>query len=133
MNLEQAVIEPEAEIKTAILNQIIPPLQRIQNFHDGLPSAVYASRLLRSLQALSHEFADSACGQVLQTLDQSLSSDQQWGYTVEYYQTVAQLLSELIDRPRITTNDVQSAISMIEQISQTMTQPGIVNYSEVEE
>jgi hypothetical protein len=64
MNLEQAVIDPEAEIKTAILNQIIPPLQRIQNFHDGLPSAVYASRLLRSLQSLSHEFADSAYGQV---------------------------------------------------------------------
>jgi hypothetical protein len=65
MNIEQAVIEhlrllptdrqrdvlvfiqsllpfaPETEVKAAILKQIIPPLQRIQNFHDGLPSAVY--------------------------------------------------------------------------------------------
>jgi hypothetical protein len=120
MNIEQAVIEnlrllptdrqqdvlvfihsllpfdPEAAIKAAMLKQVIPPLQQIQNFHDGLPSAVYASRLLRSIQALAQEFSDSACGEVLQTLDQSLSPNQQWGcYTVEYYQTVAQLLSEL--------------------------------------
>jgi hypothetical protein len=140
MNIEQAVIQslmpfdPETAIKAAILQQIIPPLQRIQNFHDGLPSAVYASRLLRSLQALSHEFADSACGQVIQALDQSLSPDQQWGcYTVEYYQTVAQLLSELIDRPHIHASDVQSAISTIEQISQTMTHPGIVTDQELED
>jgi hypothetical protein len=140
MNIEQAVIpsllpfDPETEIKAAILQQIIPPLQRIQNFHDGLPSAVYASRLMRSLQALSHEFADSACGQVLQALDQSLSPEQQWGcYTVEYYQTVAQLLSELIDRPHIRASDVQSAISTIEQISQTMTHPGIVTNQELED
>jgi hypothetical protein len=140
MNIEQAVIQsllpfdPETEIKAAILQQIIPPLQRIQNFHDGLPSAVYASRLMRSLQTLSHEFADSAYGQVLQALDQSLSPDQQWGcYTVEYYQTVAQLLSELIDRPHIHASDVQSAIGTIEQISQTMTQPGIVTDQELED
>ena len=95
---------------------------------------MYASRLLRSLQALSHEFADSAYGQVLQTLDQSLSPNQRWGcYTVEYYQTVAQLLSELIDRPRITATDIQSAISTIEQISQTMTQPGIVTDQDLED
>jgi hypothetical protein len=151
MNIEQAIIEnlrllptdrqqdihsllpfdPEAEIKAAILKQVIPPLQQVQNFHDGLPSAVYASRLLRSIQALSHEFADSAYGQVLQTLDQSLSPDQQWGcYTVEYYLSVVQLLSALIDRPRITTTDVQSAIRTIEQISETMTQPGIVTSSD---
>jgi hypothetical protein len=151
MNIEQAVIEnlrllptdrqqdvlvfihsllpfdPEAEIKAAMLKQVIQPLQQIQNFHDGLPSAVYASRLLRSIQALAQEFPDSACGEVLQVLDQSLSPDQQWGcYTVEYYQTVTQLLSELIDRPRITATEVQSAIHTIEQMSQTMTQPGIV-------
>jgi hypothetical protein len=63
-----------------------------------------------------------------------LSPDQQWGcYTVEYYQTVAQLLSELIDRPQIRASDVQSAISTIEQISQTMTQPGIVTDQELED
>jgi hypothetical protein len=135
INIERAVIEdPEARIKAAILKQVIPPLQRIQNFHDGLPSAVYASRFLRSIQALAQEFPDSACGQVLQALDQSLSPDQQWGcYTVEYYQTVVQLLSELVDRPSVTVRQVQSAIRTIEQISQTMTQPGIVNYWEVEE
>lgn len=158
MNIEQAVIEnlrllpterqqdvlvfihsllpfdPEAEIKAAILKQVIPPLQQIQNFHDGLPSAIYASQLLRSLQVLSHQFSDSACGQVLQTLDQSLSPDQKWGcYTVKYYQTVTHLLSELIDRPRITANDVQSAIQTIERISETMTQPGIVTDQELED
>jgi hypothetical protein len=158
MNIEQAVIEnlrllptdrqqdvlvfihsllpfdPETEIKAAILKQVIPPLQKIQNFHDGLPSAVYASRFLRSIQALAQKFPDSAYGQVLQALDQSLSPGQQWGcYTVEYYQTVVQLLSELVDRPRITATDVQSAIRMIEQISQTMTQPGIVTDQDLED
>jgi hypothetical protein len=151
MNIEQAVIEnlrrlpadrqqdvlvfinsllpfePEAEIKAAIRQQIIPPLQHIQNFHDGLPSAIYASPLLRSLQTLSQEFTDSAYGKVLQALDQSLSPGQQWGcYTVEYYRTVTHLLSKLVDQPRITTDDVQSAIQTIGQISATMTQPGIV-------
>jgi hypothetical protein len=126
--------DPEAAIKAAILKQVIPPLQKIQNFHDGLPSAVYASRFLRSIQALAQEFPDSAYGQVLQALDQSLSPGQQWGcYTVEYYQTVVQLLSELVDRPQISASDVQSAVSTIEQISQTMTQSGIVNCWEVEE
>jgi hypothetical protein len=39
MNIERAVIEdPEARIKAAILKQVTPPLQRIQNFHDGLTS-----------------------------------------------------------------------------------------------
>jgi hypothetical protein len=158
MNIEQAVIEnlrllptdrqndvlvfihsllpfdPEAEIRTAILKQVIPPLQKVQNFHDGLPSAVYASRFLRSIQALAQEFPDSAYGQVLQALDQSLSPGQQWGcYTVEYYQTVVQLLSELVDRPRITATEVQLAISTIAKISQTMTQPGIVTDQELED
>jgi hypothetical protein len=158
MNIEQAVIEnlrllptdrqndvlvyihsllpfdPEAEIRAAILKQVIPPLQKVQNFHDGLPSAVYASRFLRSIQALVQEFPDSAYGQVLQALDQSLSPGQQWGcYTVKYYQTVVQLLSELVDRPRITATDVQSAIGTIEKISQTMTQPGIVTDQELED
>jgi hypothetical protein len=151
MNLEQAVIdnlrllptdrqqdvllfihsllplEPEAEVKAAVLKQVIPVLQQIQNFHDGLPSAVYASRLLRATQALAHQFADSALGPVLQTLDQSLSPNQRWGsYTVEYYQAITQLLSELTARPTLVTSDIQWAIHQIEQISETMTQPGIV-------
>ncbi len=126
--------DPQAEIKAAILKQVMPPLQNIQNFHDGLPSAVYSSRLLRSIQALAREFPDSACGQVLQKLDQSLSPDQQWGcYTVEYYQAVTQLLFELVSRPCITTTDLQLTICTIEQISQTMTQPGIVMDQELED
>ena len=71
---------------------------------------------------------------LLRTLDQSLSPDQKWGcYTVKYYQTVTHLLSELIDRPRITANDVQSAIQTIERIGETMTQPGIVTDQELED
>jgi hypothetical protein len=93
----------DAEVKAAILQQIIPALRQIQNFHDGLPSTIYASRLLRATQALAHQFADSALCPVLQTLDQSLSLNQRWGtYTAEYYQTLTQSLSELIDCPSLT-------------------------------
>ena len=158
MNIEQAVIEnlrllprerqqdvlvfihsllpfdPEAEIKAEILEQIIPPLQQIQNFHDGLPSAVYASQLLRSIHTLSHQFSESAYGQILQTLNHCLSPNQRWGcYTVRYYQTVTDLLSELIDRPRIPVNDVQSANQTIEKISKAMIQSGIVIDQELED
>jgi hypothetical protein len=119
--------DPEAEIRAAILNQLIPALQKIQAFHDGLPSAVYAGSLLRSAQALSHQYADSALGQILQKMDQSLSLNQRWGgYTVEYYQTLIKILFELIDRPSLTAPEIQAAIKRIEQISETMTQPVMV-------
>jgi hypothetical protein len=116
-------LDPEAQIKAEILKQLIPPLQQIQNFHYGLPSAVYASKLLRATQALAHQFSDSALGQVLQALDQSLSPGQRWGsYTVEYYQTVTQLFSELTVRSTLTPSDIEFAIHKIGQISETMTQ-----------
>jgi hypothetical protein len=127
-------LDTEAQIRAEILEQVIPPLQQIQNFYDGLPSAVYASKLLRATQALADQFSDSALSQVLQAVDQSLSPDQRWGsYTVEYYQTVTQLLSELTARSTLTSGDIEFAIHKIGQISETMTQPGITMGQELED
>jgi hypothetical protein len=127
-------LETQGEVKTAIRHQIIPVLRQIQNFHDGLPSAGYASKLLRSTQTLASQFSDTALGPLLRSLHQSLSPNQRWSYyTLEYYQTVTQLLSELVDRPTLTPSDIQSAIHAIEQISQTMTHSGIVTDQELED
>jgi hypothetical protein len=94
---------------------VLPALQQIQNFHDGLPSAVYADRLLRSTQALSTQFPDTALGQILKTLHRSLAEENRWGcYTVEYYQTVMQMLTELTDRPTLLPSDVESVSQQLE-------------------
>ena len=61
-------------IRAGILEQVIPALQQIQHFHDGLPSAVYADRLLRATHALSTQFPNTALGQILQSLHRSIVS-----------------------------------------------------------
>jgi hypothetical protein len=110
----------QSEIRMEILEQVIPALQQIQNFHDGLPSAVYADWLLRSTQELSTQFPDTALGQILQTLHHSLAEDNRWGcYTVEYYQTVMQILTELTDRPTLLPSDVEAVIQQLESIRHT--------------
>jgi hypothetical protein len=115
----------QSAIRIGILEQVIPALQQIQNFHDGLPSAVYADshsgrlrqRLLRSTQALSTQFPDTAFGQIFKTLHRSLAEENRWGcHTVEYYQTVMQMLTELTDRPTLLPSDVESVIHQLEQI-----------------
>ncbi len=126
--------DTQPELRRAILEQVIPALQQIQNFHDGLPSAVYADRLLRSTQSLSTQFPNAAFAQILQTLHRSLAEDNRWGcYTVEYYQTVTQMLTELTDRPTLLANEVEAIIDRLEQIRQSMIQTGIVTDQELED
>lgn len=126
--------DAQSVIRAGILEQVIPALQQIQNFHDGLPSAVYADRLLQSTQALSTQFPNTAFGQILQRLYQSLAEDNRWGcYTVEYYQTVMQVLTDLSDRPTLLNSDLEPIIDRLEEISQTMIQTGIVTDQELED
>jgi hypothetical protein len=126
--------DSQSDLRMEILEQVLPVLQQIQNFHDGLPSAVYADRLLRSTQALSTQFPDTALGPILQTLHRSLAEENRWGcYTVEYYQTVMQMLTELIDRPTLLPSDVESVSQQLEQIGQTMIQTGVVTDQELED
>jgi hypothetical protein len=126
--------DSQSDLRMEILEQVLPVLQQIQNFHDGLPSAVYADRLLRSTQALSTQFPDTALGPILQTLHRSLAEENRWGcYTVEYYQTVMQILTELIDRPTLLPSDVESVSQQLEQIGQTMIQTGVVTDQELED
>jgi hypothetical protein len=107
--------DAQSDLRMEILEQVLPALQQIQNFHDGLPSAVYADRLLRSTQALSTQFPDTALGQILKTLHRSLAEENRWGcYTVEYYQTVMQMLTELTDRPTLLPSDVESVSQQLE-------------------
>ena len=117
-----------------ILEQVLLALQQIQNFHDGLPSAVYADRLLRSTQFLSTQFSDTPFGQILQTLHRSLAEENRWGcYTVEYYQTVMQILTELTDRSTLLPSDVEPIVHRLEAIGQTIIQTGIVIDQELED
>jgi hypothetical protein len=117
---------PPPDLKTHLRTQIIPNLQQIQHFHDNLPSAVYATGLLRSISTLP-------TSPITDILTQTLAQDHRWGtYTVEYYQTLIQILTDLTDRPTLTPIDLQSAAIAIEQISQTMTQPGIVTDQDLE-
>jgi hypothetical protein len=111
--------DAQSDLRMEILGQVLPALQQIQNFHDGLPSAVYADshsgrlrqRLLRSTQILSKQFPDTALGQILKTLHRSLAEDNRWScYTVEYYQTVMQMLTELTDRPTLLPNPQRSSL-----------------------
>ncbi len=126
--------DAQSDLRMGIREQVIPALQQIQNFYDGLPSAVYADRLLRSTQELSTQFPDTAFGQILQTLHRSLAEDNRWGcYSVEYYQTVMQMLTELTDRPTLPPSDVESVSQQLEQIGQTMIQTGVVTDQELED
>ena len=126
--------DAQSVIRAGILEQVIPALQQIQNFHDGLPSAVYADRLLRSTHALSTQFPNTALGQILQPLHRSLAEDNRWGcYTVEYYQTVMQILTELTDRLTLLLSDLEPTIDRLEEICQTMIQTGMVTDQELED
>ena len=126
--------DAQSVIRAGILEQVIPAFQQIQNFHDGLPSAVYADRLLRSTQALSTQFPNTAFGQILQPLHRSLAEDNRWGcYTVEYYQTVMQILTELTDRLTLLLSDLKPTIDRLEEICQTMIQTGMVTDQELED
>jgi hypothetical protein len=126
--------DSQPDLRMEILEQVLPALQQIQNFHDGLPSAVYADRLLRSTQALSTQFPDTALGQILKTLHRSLAEENRWGcYTVEYYQTVMQMLTELTDRPTLLPSDVEPIVHRLEAIGQSMIQTGVVTDQELED
>ena len=126
--------DSQSDLRMEILEQVLPALQQIQNFHDGLPSAVYADRLLRSTQFLSTQFSDTPFGQILQTLHRSLAEENRWGcYTVEYYQTVMQILTELTDRSTLLPSDVEPIVHRLEAIGQTIIQTGIVIDQELED
>jgi hypothetical protein len=126
--------DAQSDLRMGIREQVIPALQQIQNFHDGLPSAIYADRLLRSTQELSTQFPDTAFGQILQTLHRSLAEDNRWGcYTVEYYQTVIQMLTELTDRSALLPSDLEMILHRLEEIRQTMIQTGVVTDQELED
>ena len=68
------------------------------------------------------------------SIDRSLAEDNRWGcYTVEYYQTVMQILTELTHRPTLLLSDLETTIDRLEQICQTMIQAGMVTDQELED
>jgi hypothetical protein len=119
----------EQIVETVQLN-----LQRIQRFHDGLPSAVYAYGLLEVTQNILVRFPDEPVAQFLDALHTVLVTDNRWGrYSVEYYQQVYSLLSELTQPEPAPDTAVKAAIQQLEQASLTLLQSGIVTDEDLDD
>ncbi len=112
----------EQTVETVLLN-----LQRIQRFHDGLPSAVYAYGLLEATQNSLVQFPDEPLAKFLDALHTVLVTDNRWGrYTVEYYQRVYSLLEQIAQSESASDIAVEAAIQQMEQASLTLLQSGVV-------
>lgn len=159
MNIEQAVLEnlrllpsekqqdvlvfiysllPPAEFitldttQTKTLTDICTATRQIQSFHDGLPSAVYADRLLRSTQSLITHSSNDPIGEFAQALYQSLATNNRWSYyTIEYYQTLHTLLTRWLELPNLKPDEIRAAVQTLNTISQSMTQSGTVSDREL--
>jgi len=119
----------EQIVETVLLN-----LQRIQRFHDGLPSAVYAYGLLEPTQNVLAKFPDEPIAKFLAVLYTVLSMDNRWGrYTVEYYQRVYSLLEQLTQQESVSDAVVEVAIQQMEQASLTLLQSGVVSNEELDD
>jgi hypothetical protein len=115
--------------ETVLLN-----LKRIQHFHDGLPSAVYACGLLETTQDILSRFPNDPLAKFLQALHDILSTENRWGRcTIEYYQLTHSLLTQLTQQPLIRDEDVTSAIHTLEQSSLSMMHSGIVTDADLDD
>jgi hypothetical protein len=112
----------EQTVETVLLN-----LQRIQRFHDGLPSAVYAYGLLEATQNSLVQLPDEPLAKFLDALHTVLVTDNRWcRYTVEYYQRVYSLLEQLAQSETASDIVVEAAIQQMEQASLTLLQSRVV-------
>jgi hypothetical protein len=109
-------------------------LKRIQHFHDGLPSAVYAGGLLETTQDVLSRFPNAPLAKFLRALHDILSTENRWGrYTVEYYQLAHSLLNQLTQQQLIRDEDVTSAIHTLERSSLSMMHSGIVTNADLDD
>ncbi|MGG6269076.1 hypothetical protein ACQ4M3_32915 [Leptolyngbya sp. AN03gr2] len=119
----------EQIVETVLLN-----LQRIQRFHDGLPSAVYAYGLLEATQNILVRFPDEPLAKFLDVLHKVLATDNRWGrYTVEYYQQIYSLLNQLAHQGSTSDAAIEAAIQQMEQTSLTLLQSGIVTDEDLDD
>lgn len=119
----------EQIVETVLLN-----LQRIQRFHDGLPSAVYAYGILEATQNILVQFPDEPLAKFLDALHTALATDNRWGrYAVEYYQQVYSLLEQLAQQEVIPNAPVEAAIQQMEQAGLTLLQAGVVTDEDLDD
>lgn len=119
----------EQIVETVLLN-----LQRIQRFHDGLPSAVYAYGILEATQNILVQFPDEPLAKFLAALHTVLATDNCWGrYTVEYYQRANSLLEQLAQQEVTSDAVIEGAIQQMEQAGLTLLQAGAVTDEDLDD
>jgi hypothetical protein len=119
---------------TQTTEEVLLNLKRIQHFHDGLPSAVYACGLLETTQDILSRFPNDPLAKFLRTLHDILSKENRWGrYTLEYYQLAHSLLTQLTQQQLIRDEDVTLAIHTLEQSSLSMMHSGTVTDADLDD
>jgi hypothetical protein len=128
-------LPPRQILRVEVTEKILPDLQRIQWFHDGLPSAVYASSLLQALQDVLAQFPDDPLSKFLKVLYDTMSVENRWGrYSAAYYQLAHNLLSHLIDKGQsIQDDDVTQAIEALEQAAPNLMNTGVVTDADLDD
>jgi hypothetical protein len=111
-------LTPSAPTRNLSLDQIVETvllnLQRIQRFHDGLPSAVYACGLLEATQNILVQFPNEPLAKFLGRLHNLLAIENRWGrYTAAYYQLAHSLLNQLVQQNSLRDEAVESAIQIL--------------------
>jgi hypothetical protein len=123
--------QPTPLMQTA--ENVLLNLKRIQRFHDGLPSAVYACGLLESTQGILARFPNEPLAKFLNTLHDLLALENHWGrYTVEYYQLAYSLLAQFVQQQPLE-EDIASAIHTLEEASLNMMHSGIVTDDDLDD
>jgi hypothetical protein len=128
-------LPPHQILRVEATEKILPDLQRIQWFHDGLPSAVYASGLLQALQDVLAQFPDDPLSKFLKVLYDTMSVENCWGkYSATYYQLAHNLLSHLIEKGQsIQDDDVTQAIEALEQAAPNLMNTGVVTDADLDD
>ena len=91
--------------------KLLSDLRRMQWLHDGLPSAVYAGGLLRTMQNLFDQAPDEPLIEVLIVFHEAMAFQNCWiDYTPEQYQGAYTLFEDLIKRSSLSQEDVSQAI-----------------------
>ena len=77
--------------------KLLSDLRRMQWLHDGLPSAVYANGLLRTMQNLFDQAPDESLIEVLMVFHDAMAFQNRWiDYTPEQYQGAYTLCENLV-------------------------------------
>jgi hypothetical protein len=117
---EQATFQA---LRLRLIEEVLPLLGKIQRFHDGLPSAVYANRLLRTMHQILELFPDEPLTQFIQFLFKILSTDNHWSqYPTSYYRQVYILLNDLVTRFQLEDEAIQLSIQALDALSTDMLQ-----------